>query len=191
MSYTIKDHCRAGKTSAPTTKQSCKSETPRRDNHLRRPTRHQEQPRYCGTRQTDGVAVSVVPRKYNPPVFEPSGPYNTAISGAEFYLVLDGLGISFEGFAAATSNPVTSVKYWTRQDGIPIVAAIAVRDIQRITTGVIDAMRRKSFRSPIPVFRSHGYRQVFDWVLPESWWRMCIARAGEMGTLTNVNYQHG
>lgn len=135
--------------------------------------------------------LSVVPRKYNPPTFEPSGPYNTAISGAEFYLILDGLGISFEGFAAATGNPATSVKYWTRQDGIPIAAAIAVRDIQRITTGVIDAMRRKSFRSPIPVFRSHGYRQVFDWVLPESWWRMCIARAGEMGTLTNVNYQHG
>lgn len=135
--------------------------------------------------------LSVVPRKYDPPVFEPSGPYNTAISGAEFYLILDGLGISFEGFAAATGNPATSVKYWTRQDGIPIAAAIAVRDIQRITTGVIDAMRRKSFQSPIPVFRSHGYRQVFDWVLPESWWRMCIARTGEMGALTNVNYQHG
>ena len=80
--------------------------------------------------------LSVVPRKYNPPAFEPSGPYNTAISGAEFYLILEGLGISFEGFAAATGNPATSVKYWTRQDGIPIAAAIAVRDIQRLPAGL-------------------------------------------------------
>ena len=127
-----------------------------------------------------------VPRDYTPPVFGSCGAYNTVLTGDEFYLIMDRLGISPLDLSRATGFPQTSILFWRRSKQIPTHVAITVRHLQKLTNGIVNALDHVTSCS----FHNCGYRFVGGFWLPESWWRMCVARSAERTIMKYFHYSH-
>lgn len=127
-----------------------------------------------------------VPRDYEPPVFGSCGAYNTILTGDEFYLIMDRLGISPLDLSRATGFPQTSILFWRRSKQIPTNVALTVRHLQKLTNGIINALDHVTSCS----FHNCGYRFVGGFWLPESWWRMCVARSAERTIMKDFHYSH-
>lgn len=127
-----------------------------------------------------------VPRDYEPPVFGSCGAYNTVLTGDEFYLIMDRLGISPLDLSRATGFPQTSILFWRRSKQIPTHVAITVRHLQKLTNGIVNALDHVTSCS----FHNCGYRFVGGFWLPESWWRMCVARSAERTIMKDFHYSH-